>query len=347
MTTLSAWPIEPELVDAAALTAWMDGQGLAVGEPLTDAEQLMGGTQNILVKFRRGEDSYVLRRPPQHKRSNSDSTMRREARVLEALAGSDVPHPGFIAGCDDLSVLGAAFYLMEPLDGFVAAHGLPELHANDRNVRRTMGMAMADAIAALAQVDHEAVGLSGLGKPGYLERQVPRWRAHMAAYDEVETYEGHGIDTVDQVADWLEAHRPESYELGIIHGDFHLLNVMFRNDSGQLAGVVDWELSTIGDPLIDLGQLVAVWPDSETSDLRIEPWDGFPTSSELVDRYADNSERDLSNIDWYVALACFRLAIILEGTNVRASAGKAPRDVGDALHKTTVDLFERASNIIS
>ena len=236
---------------------------------------------------------------------------------------------------------------MEPLDGFTAPHGLPEPHRSDPAIRREMGLAMPDAIAALARVDHRAAGLQDLGKPNYLERQVPRWRAHMEAYNEVEQYQGHGIDSVDAVADWLEAHRPATYEEGIIHGDFHLLNVMFSYDSGALAGVIDWELTTIGDPLVDLGQLVALWPEPAGSELRIEPWDGFPQTSELIDRYADNSERDLSAIDWYTALACFRLGIILEGTNVRAVAGKAPQDVGDALHKTTVSLFKKAETLIS
>ncbi len=342
------WPIEPELVDPEALGRWMDDQGLQTGEPFGSGELLVGGTQNVLLKFSRGDASYVLRRPPQHKRKNSDATMAREARVLKALADSDVPHPAFIAGTDDLSVLGAAFYLMEPLDGFVAAQGLPDLHKGDPEIRRRMGLSMADAIAGLARVDHEAKGLVDLGKPGYLERQVPRWRAHMAAYDEVEEYEGHGIDSVDEVADWLEAHRPENYVNGIIHGDFHLLNVMFRRDSGELDGVIDWELSTIGDPLVDLGQLVALWPGEDpTADLRIEPWDGFPTATELVDRYADGSERDLSNINWYTVLACFRLGIILEGTNVRAAAGKAPKEFGDALHATTVKLFTKAASLLT
>jgi aminoglycoside phosphotransferase (APT) family kinase protein len=137
-----------DVVDLDRLVAWMDAQGLGSG-PIEDAHLLGGGTQNILLRFRRGERGYVLRRGPVHKRANSDETLRREARVLRALAGSDVPHPGLIGAHGDLDVIGAAFTLMEPIDGFNATVELPEPHASDLAIQRDMGLSMADAIAAL------------------------------------------------------------------------------------------------------------------------------------------------------------------------------------------------------
>lgn len=342
--SLESWT---DLVDLDRLTEWMDGQGLEKG-PLTDVVALTGGTQNILLKFRRGERDFVLRRPPHRPHMNGSETMRREARVLGALAGSDVPHPALISACGEEDVLGAAFYLMEPVDGFNATVGLLPLHAGDAKIRHEMGMAIADGAAALGRVDYVAAGLSGLGKPeNYLERQVARWQGQLDSYKEYEGWAGPGdIPGVDRVAKWLGDNCPRDFKPGVIHGDYHLANVMYRRDSGRLAAIVDWELTTIGDPLIDLGWLMATWPGADgertTGSVGIQPWEGFPTAPELIARYAEGSSRDLSAIGWYAVLACYKLGIILEGTNARAAAGKAPRETGDKLHASTIGLFHRA-----
>ena len=333
-------------VDLGALTAWMDGQRLGHG-PLARVERLSGGTQNILLRFERAGRAYVLRRPPPVLRANSNETMRREARVLAALAGTAVPHPGLIAACADEAVLGAAFYLMEPVDGFNAAQGLPMPHAGDAAMRHRMGLAMVDAIAALSDVDYRAVGLEGFGKlDNWLERQVGRWASQLASYAEMPGWTGpDAIPGVAKVARWLEDHRPETFRPGIIHGDFHFGNVLFRRDSGELAAVVDWELCTLGDPLLDLGWLVATWPEGDRpheTDVAVTPWEGFATADELVAHYAARTGRDLAHFDWFAVLACYKLGIILEGTHARACAGKAPREVGDRLHAHTIYLFERA-----
>jgi aminoglycoside phosphotransferase (APT) family kinase protein len=336
-----------ELVDLERLEAWMDERGIESG-PLEDLTQLTGGTQNILLKFSRGGRPFVLRRPPRHPRMNGNDIMRREARVLGALASTDVPHPRLIAACDTEDILGVAFYLMEPVDGFNATVGLPKLHAGDPAVRRRMGLSMIDASLALGRVDHLAVGLADFGKvEGYLQRQVPRWRALLESYREYEGWPGPGeIPGVDRVADWLEANRPASFTPGVIHGDYHLANVMFRHDSGELAAMVDWELATIGDPLIDLGWLLATWPEDDGSrpgsPVVVHPWEGFPKQTELVAHYAAGTTRDMRAVEWYAVLACYKLGIILEGSHARAFAGKAPRPIGDRLHATTLGLFERA-----
>jgi aminoglycoside phosphotransferase (APT) family kinase protein len=345
-------PVPPpaQHVQLERLAGWMDEVGLR-GGPIRRAEVLSGGTQNILLRFERGARRFVLRRPPPHLRANSNETMRREARVLAAIAGSDVPHPRLIAACPDEDVIGAAFYLMEPVVGFNPTSGLPPLHASDPEIRRVMGLSLVDAIAALGAIDYRAVGLEGFGRPeGYLERQVGRWRAQLEGYSALVGYPGPDIPGVDRVADWLERHRPDRFLPGILHGDYHLSNVMYRNDGPELAAIVDWELSTIGDPLLDLGWLLATWPGPEgpaAGSIGVQPWSGFPTAEELVARYRERSERDLSAIDWYGVLACYKLGIILEGTHARACAGKAPRATGDVLHATTVALFERALSWIS
>jgi aminoglycoside phosphotransferase (APT) family kinase protein len=341
--SLDAWR---EWVDLDRLVAWMDERGLEAG-PIEAPARPPGGTQNLLLKFRRGETEFMLRRPPLHPRMDGSETMRREARVLAALADTDVPHPRLIAACPQEDVLGAAFYLMEPIEGFNPTVGLPPLHAGDPAVRHAMGLALADGIAALGRVDHVAAGLSDLGRAeGFLERQVGRWKKQLASYADYEGWAGPGeIEGVDEIGAWLEAHRPATFKPGIIHGDYHLANVLYRFDGPALAAIVDWELTTIGDPLLDLGWLMATWPLPDAAPgerLTVTPWEGFPTAAELVERYGAQTERDMRHMDWYAVLACFKLGIILEGTNARAAAGKADQTTGDALHAQTLSLFRRA-----
>jgi len=337
-------------VDLAALAAWMNGQGLGLG-PITSTRVLTGGTQNLLLLLERDGRAYVLRRPPKHLRANSNETMRREMRMLAALADTAVPHPRLIAPCPQEDVLGAAFYLMEPVDGFNATTGLLPLHAGSSQIRHRMGLSMVEAIATLGAVDYRAVGLTDFGKPDhYLERQVARWRGQLDSYAEHAGWPGQAqLPGVERIAAWLDAHRPATFQPGIIHGDYHLANVMFAKDSGELAAIVDWELTTIGDPLIDLGWLMATWPEEGQGTIGtvgITPWDGFPTAAELIEHYRPRTGRDLSHIEWYAVLACYKLGIILEGTHARACAGKAPKETGDMLHAGTISLFERAQRWI-
>lgn len=332
------------------LGEWMDEQELPAG-PFVNLELLAGGTQNILLCFERGGSRYVLRRPPVHKRKNSDETMRREARVLGAIADTDVPHPRLIKACADENVLGGAFYLMQPIDGFNPSMGLPELHASDPSIRCRMGEEFVDASLALGRVDYQAVGLGDFGRvEGFLERQVDRWRAQLDGYSELAGYRGPEIPGIDDVAVWLDTNRPLSFTPGVIHGDYHMANVMFANDGPRLAAVVDWELSTVGDPLIDLGWIMATWPAEDGSNdagVTVQPWHGFPTIEDLVARYRAGTTRDLSALSWYAVLACYKLGIILEGTHARACAGKADKGYGDLLHAVTLGLFARAHQFMA
>jgi len=344
--------IDRELVDFEILDAWMNDQALPAG-PIRNVRLLTGGTQNVLVRFDRGGRDYVLRRPPRHLRPKSNDALRREGRVLAALAGSDVPHPGFLAGCFDESVMGGAvFYLMEPVEGFNATTELPARHAADAGVRHEMGLEAAGALARLGRLDPSVVGLTDFGKPdGFLERQVSRWLSELESYSRHEGYPGPEIPGIDRVAAWLERNRPEQGATGILHGDYHLANVMYAYDGPRLAAIVDWEMCTLGDPLLDLGWLLATWPDREDVSVGAASAyvqaGGLPTRDELVARYAEHCPRRLDALDWYVAMACFKLGIVLEGTHARAFAGKAPKEVGDLLHAITLGLFRRASTIVA
>lgn len=338
------------LVDPARLTAWMDERGLGAG-PIEGARILAGGTQNLLLRFHRGQRAFVLRRPSRHPRPRADETMLREARVLAALAGTDVRHPHFIAACADTSVIGTAFYLMDEVDGINVSTGLPALHAGSPELRRTMGFELIDAALALAAVDHRAVGLADFGKTeGFLQRQVPRWRAQLEGYHQLPGWPGPGgLLEVDAIARWLEAQVPARFTPGILHGDFHIANVMFRHDGPQLAAIIDWELATLGDPLLDLGWLLATWPNPDGSSYvsqPVQPWQGFPTAEALIERYAAGSSRDLSKVRWYGVMACYKLAILLEGTHARACAGQASRHAGQLLHDSANGLLLKATHWI-
>ncbi|HEX7355095.1 MAG TPA: phosphotransferase family protein [Mycobacteriales bacterium] len=335
----------------------MDDRHLGSG-PLGDVTALGGGTQNVLLRFTRAGRSYVLRRPPLHKRRNSDETMRREARVLGSLAGTDVPHPALIAACGDEDVLGAAFYLMEPVEGANPTLGLPEVWGSDRGARHAFGLSMADALAAVGAVDHVAVGLGDLGRAdGFLERQVARWGAHLASYSQLPGYgDVPRIGGTAEVGRWLDAHRPATWSPGLIHGDFHLANVLAHPRAPRVAAIVDWELTTIGDPLLDLGWLLSSWPARPQRSVGGGPLfsvggadlaDGLPTTTELLDRYAGRTTRDLTAIRWYEVLACYKIGIVLEGTHARALAGQAPQETGDLLHRHATFLLERAQERIA
>ena len=335
-------------VDLDVLSAWLDTQGVGNG-PITDVSVLSGGTQNVMLRFRKGDSipELVLRHPPPHKRANSDETMRREARLLLALESTDVPIPHLIAACPSVNVLGSAFYVMQSVSGFAPTLGVPEPYASNADWQRQMGLSMADAIAALGRVDHESVGLGDFGRAeNWLERQVERWRSHLSSYEGTPNYPGHGIEGVDALGGWLDAHRPAKWRPGIIHGDFHFANVMFAYEMPAVAAMVDWELGTIGDPLLDLGHLLATFPATDGNAAGVgSGLPGLPSRAALIDRYADSSNRDITTMTWYQVLACYRLGIILEGTNARAFAGLAPRATGDQLHATTLALFAQARDL--
>ncbi|MEV0596285.1 phosphotransferase family protein [Nonomuraea cavernae] len=327
--------IDVNAIDLDGLGAWMDAQGLP-GGPITGTAPVAGGTQNVMVRFERGGSPYILRRPPQHARRKSNEVLRREARLLAALRDTRVPAPRLVAAQTEHEPV---FYLMEPVDGFNPSLGLPDPHASDPAIRHRMGLEAAAALAELGRIDPGV--LPGFGRPdGFLDRQVPRWLGELDSYNRLDGYPGPDIPHLTETAGWLERHRPATFTPGVMHGDYHFANLMFAHDSPRVAAIVDWEMSTIGDPLLDLGWLVAMWP---ANDGHVP---GLPSPREIVDCYGALSDRDVSALDWYAVLACFKLGIVLEGTHARAFAGQAPKEIGDLLHATTLTLFGRARQIM-
>ncbi|MBT6092620.1 MAG: phosphotransferase family protein [Acidimicrobiaceae bacterium] len=333
------------LLDWSALQAWITTSTVPGVGPVVASRRLAGGTQNNLFELTREDGSTtVLRRPPRHPRPESDKTMLREARVLTAIEGHGVPQPICHAVCDDPGVIGTCFYVMSAVGGFAPVGDLPGRYATDPEWRHRLGFAMVDAIAALARVRPAEVGLGDLGRPdGWLERQVGRWRRQLESYTAFDGYDGPDLPEVERVGDWLEAHRPDDFTLGIIHGDYHLANVMASHDRPELTAVLDWELTTLGDPRLDLAWLLTTSGGVGSFETMAN---GFPTTDELVCRYGEGTGLRMDDLTWWRALACYKLGIILEGTNARASAGRAPVEIGRDLHGRAVDLFTQASGLI-
>lgn len=306
-----------QLVDVDRLDAWIADQLPGAGTPLV-AERIGAATgiANALYKVSRGDNAWVLRRPPAVKNDPSASNILREWRILTALEGTAVPHPTPVLLCEDTTVLGAPFMLMTVVDGFTPGFVLPEPFAGSTDLRRQLAMAYVDGIADLASVDWRARGLDGLGKPdGFLERQVPRWLAQL------ERYRTRDLPELDFLCDWLSSNTPTMSAPAIIHGDYSPFNVMVAPDPpARLAAIVDWDTGTIGDPLLDLGHLLARWTEPGEESVVSEQAggvDGYPSRAEMAQRYAERTGRDLSNLAYYEALALFKLAIILEGSHAR------------------------------
>lgn len=336
--------------DLARLEDWLAAEGLASG-PVTDVAPLSGGTQNLLLRFRADGRDFVLRRPAETARKGAEETIRREAIVLAALARTAVPNPRFRGYCADAVVLGAPFLVTDAVEGFNAAVAMPALVRDDPAIRHAMGLAMVDGIVALAGIDHVALGLEGFGRlPDFIDRQVPRWARQLAGYAEHDGWPGpDALRGIEEIGAWLDVNRPDDWRGGLMHGDYHIANVLFRPEDGALAAILDWELAALGDPLLDLGRLLAAWPDRDGQgplSLKVEPWSGFPGRDELIARYAAGTGRSMRSLRWYEALACYKLAIILEGTHARACAGMADHAVGARLHAAAIALVARGTRAI-
>jgi aminoglycoside phosphotransferase (APT) family kinase protein len=312
---------ESALIDVAALTAWLDSQDLGRGAPL-ESRFIAGGSQNVIYEIRRGGLHCALRMPPPTAPASRDDGILREWRIIEALRGTDVPHTEAIAMCADTSVLGRTFYLMGFVDGWspMSTRRLwPEPFDADLGQRRGLAFELIEGIARLSKVDWQASGLGDLGRPdGFHERQVERWTAFL------NRIKGRELPGFDKAAAWLRAHKPLDYIPGLMHGDYQFANVMFRHGGpARLAAIVDWEMGTVGDPKLDLAWVVQSWPeDTSGGDGSVGGYvdmTGMPSRTEVLDYYAKSSGRQVDDIDYYVVLARWKLAVVLEQTYQRAA----------------------------
>ena len=302
-------------IATARLADWMDSAGLpGKGEPLA-ARFLSGGTQNVIYEITRGEHNCVLRMPPPGAPADRDKGILREWRIIEALDGSDVPHTKAVGVCADPEVLGRPFYLMGFVDGWspMDTHARwPEPFDSDLSARPGLSYQLAEGIALLSKVDWQARGLADLGRPdGFHERQVDRWTGFF------ERIKGRELDGLDTATTWLRNRRPLDFVPGLMHGDYQFANVMYQHGApAKLAAIVDWEMGTVGDPKLDLAWMVQSWPadmqNPEPSEMGYVDMRGMPTRDEVVAHYAQVSGRQVDDLDYYLVLAKWKLAIVLE-----------------------------------
>jgi aminoglycoside phosphotransferase (APT) family kinase protein len=332
------------VIDFDRLATWMDDHGLpGKGEPI-EPRFLSGGSQNEIYEVRRGDDVCVIRIPPPTAPANRDDGILREWRIIEALEGTDVPHTPAVAMCEDQTVLGRAFYLMGLVDGWSPmdmGDTWPAPFDTDLEARAGLAYQLVEGTALLSRVDWQARGLQDLGRPdGFHERQVDRWTTFL------ERIKGRELPGFEVAAAWLRAHRPIDYIPGIMHGDYQFANVMYGHGApARLAAIVDWEMGTVGDPKLDLAWVVQSWPENtdalDASESSYVDMRGMPARDDVLAHYADVSGRQVDDIDYYVILAKWKLAVVLEQGFQRAGDDEKLQAFGPIV----LDLMQGAADL--
>jgi aminoglycoside phosphotransferase (APT) family kinase protein len=295
-----------------------------------EAQLIAGGKSNLTFELRSAAGDLVLRRPPVGKLLPSAHDMAREARVQRALATTRVPVASIVFVESSAQTLETPFYVMEKVNGHVIRDAMPPGYAQTPEDRRKIAHALVDTLVELHGIEPASVGLEDFGRPeGFLARQVRRWKGQS------EATRSRDVPELDALAAALEANLPASPPPAIVHGDFRLDNCLMDSaDPGRVAAVLDWELSTIGDPLADLGLLLFYWAQKGEPAIPLVPnitsSDGFPPRSYLLARYAQRTGIDVSTVPFYEAFARFKFAVIIQGVTARSAAGMmAGQDFGN------------------
>ncbi|MFF3865078.1 phosphotransferase family protein [Micromonospora sp. NPDC001898] len=362
----------PRGLDLDRLAAYLGARRPELAAAPLRARLIAGGKSNLTYLLRSGGHEVVLRRPPLGHVLATAHDMAREHRIISALAPTAVPVPEALLFCPDTDVIGAPFYLMEKVDGEVFRSRSQTDPLTDGQ-RRDLATAMMDTLAALHAVEPAAVGLADFGRPeGFLGRQVRRWAGQL------DQSRSRPLPGVDELRDALAGSVPEGANAGrIVHGDYRLDNLLATVGSGTSApdpaaageahgalgagapagprpgpvsvrAVLDWEMATLGDPLADLGLLLAYWTVLGDSDAVVDnpvadglgPRAGFPSGTELIDRYAGRSDVDVGPLHWHVALGCFKLAVICEGIHYRHTLGQTLGGGFDRIGELVAPLVE-------
>ena len=307
-----------ERIDAPKVADFLRGKLPGSDQPLT-IRQFSGGAANLTYLLDYGTHEYVLRRPPLGPVAVSAHDMHREHRVLSVLHTAFQYAPQSFLYHEEDDVVGAPFLVMERRKGVVVRMKLPEIYAQDANARRKMSEALIDSMAEFHAVDYETLGLADLGKPeGFVSRQIDGW------YRRWQDAKTNDVAEMDAVHTWLKENLPPSKTYSLVHNDYKLDNAMLApSDPGRIVAIFDWDMCTLGDPLSDLGALLAYW--SEPTDpryalemARMPTGDlGFPSRRELARRYAEKSNRSMEDINFYYALALFRITVIIAQIYIR------------------------------
>ena len=328
-------------IDVAKVTAWYEANVSGTKPPLR-FDLIAGGRSNLTYTVTDEADRRtVLRRPPTGHVLPTAHDMSREHRIISALADTPVPVAPALGFCDDPDVNGQPFYVMDFVDGRILRDAA-SAEKLDVEGRSRVSESLIDVLAAIHQVDPDAVGLGDLGrKDGYIARQLKRW------YSQFQQSKMRDVPLVDEMHDFLAAHIPEQQGAAIVHGDYRLDNTMI-GDNGTVAAVLDWEICTLGDPLADMGLLMVYWtdPDDPFAPLAGAPTalEGFYRRSDLRDRYAATSGRDTSQLDYYVAFGYWKLACILDGVATRYAKGAMGADgaAWEGFSETVARLAEQS-----
>lgn len=336
-----------KLIDEARLSGYL--QDRLPGDGPFEIVRHRAGHSNETFFVARGPNRWALRRPPAGAFLPSAHDVGREYKVLSALADTEVRSPRTTLFCEDADVIGAPFYLMERIDGVVIRDEVPPAYSSDDRGR--IGEELVDALVELHSIDPDGCGLGSFGKKeGYLARQLRRWTGQM----DLTLPLTRDLPTLRQLGGWLAAKLPESGPTTIVHGDYKLDNVMFDSHEPRLVAILDWEMSTLGDPLADLGWMISFWREAsdpaggvfgDLGSVTKEP--GFSSRQELMGRYVEKTGRDASALDWYVVLAIWKLAILLEGSYARHLAGMTDDPFFARMEQGVPELMDRAAEIAS
>ncbi|MBB2911155.1 aminoglycoside phosphotransferase (APT) family kinase protein [Streptosporangium becharense] len=334
-------------IDRVRLTAWMAANVPDAGEP-TGVSLIAGGRSNLTYVVETPERRLVLRRPPLGHVLPTAHDMGREWRVISALAPTPVPVPEPVAFCGDPDVIGAPFYLMAHVDGVAVRSRQDAARLSPEQARR-LSERLAEVLAAIHAVDYEAAGLGGFGRPeGYLARQLERWGQQ---WERSKTAE---LPEYDRLAARLRERLPARSAATLVHGDYRLDNTLVEISAApDILAVVDWEMSTLGDPLADLGLTLTYWQDPGdlerasipvAAGVTVTP--GFLTAREFAAHYAEISGADLSDLDFYLAFGNFKLAVIIEGIHARFKQGKTVGEGFEDIGAAVPTLVERAHRVL-
>jgi aminoglycoside phosphotransferase (APT) family kinase protein len=339
-------PVRPdEQLDATVVAAYLRGK-VPNGDLPLEILQFPGGHANLTYLLRYGDREYVLRRPPLGPIAPRSHDMVREYKALAALGPYYTPAPRVYVLCEDLAVIGAPFFVMERRHGIVVRRTMPPEIPDDPAIRRRIGEAAIDALADLHAVPVAGTDVAALGKPeGFVERQIRGWAER---WQRAKTEE---LPTMESLARWLVARIPPAVDATVVHNDFKLDNMMLdRVDPGRVVAVLDWDMTTLGDPRIDVGTLLGYWPEAsdppERLAIAMQPTflEGFPTRAEIIARYAARSGRDLGAIRFFEIFALFKLAVVLQQIYVRFVRGQTKDDRFAAMGESVRRLAEIASD---
>jgi aminoglycoside phosphotransferase (APT) family kinase protein len=336
--------------DAQALGIWLAAELDGWSSQAPRINILSGGSSAAVYRVEQGGRQVLLRAPQVPPRPDSLRALSREARLLRALAGTDVPHPAFLGYCEDEAVIGVPFLVTEFVEGWVGAGAPPPALAGRKDLGRDMAFSLVDSLARLHAVDYRPIGLEDFGRPeGFLERQAEQWTKLFAHHRADPAKPSRLLEDVGPVGEWLARNIPAERASALIHCDASFSNVMFCNDRPSVAALIDWEIATLGDPLLDLGRIAYPFPDARGLagvSMMVDHGAG-PTRQEIAEHYARRTGRSVAHLDYYMVLAMFKLAALLEPNYARHALGQDPSGFAGQVAGFVLDLLGGCRAIIT